>query len=243
MDYPNDFNVPTFSAGKTVALTRSVSVWISIVFFLIIVACGFLLLGRHLRKNVPFLISVDPITDEWTVIAYPHEEKKVQQYQYIQEKLVKDFVKDWFTISDNQSVNEEIWKRCSKEECGCSIDDCDMPQQFNPLNKTCALSCKSSDAVFEDFSIRVLKDYKERIKQAGETWTVPKKGILITPNIVTENFSRWQVFVTVVSSVSGKFNALVFVDVNQDNSVDYYSSTFGYYIEQFNAYRIQTYNE
>ncbi|MBQ6012378.1 MAG: hypothetical protein IJL23_04680, partial [Alphaproteobacteria bacterium] len=105
MDYPNNFDVPAFPAGKTIAFTRTISIWLSIVFFLIIVACGFLLFFAHARKNFPFLISINPITEDWSVIAYPGEkEKPIPQYQYIQEKLVHDFVKDWFTISDDMNT-------------------------------------------------------------------------------------------------------------------------------------------
>lgn len=229
MDYPNNFNIPAFPAGKTIALARSVSIWISIVFFLIIAACGFFLLGIHLKKNFPFLISIDSLTGEWVVVTYPGEhEKSIPQYQYIQEKLVHDFVKDWFTISANQNINEDIWKRCS-------VDECNAPEQFNPTNKVCALSCKASSTLFDIFTSRVLTDYKARIAQADEKWT-PRKNIIITPKNVSESHSIWQVYTTINSSVNGNFDVLVFVDIERD--INLYPSTFGYYINQFNAYRV-----
>lgn len=230
MNYPNDFNVPAFPAGKTIALARSVSVWISIVFFLIVTMCGFLLLNVHLRKNFPFLISVNPLTEDWTVIAYPGEkEKSIPQYQYIQEKLVHDFVKDWFTISGNMETNERIWKKCSNDECRASI-------QFNPNNKICALSCKSDATVFDDFIKNVLPNYRARVDQAKEKWNLQQKGILINQIMVSEKGSKWQVYAVVNSSVMGNFDVLIFVDV--ERNIDLYPSTFGYYINQFNSYRI-----
>jgi len=230
LDYPNDFNVPAFPAGKSVALARSVSVWISVMFFLIVVACGFLLLSIHLRGNFPFLISINPITEDWTVVAYPGEQTKpIPQYQYIQEKLVHDFVKDWFTISDNTNTNEKLWKKCSTNECK-------NPEQFNPNNKICAISCKSDATVFVDFETKVLPNYKARIAEAHEKWSISPKGILINQNLVSENSSRWQVQAVVNSSVFGDFKVFIFVDVERD--VDLYPATFGYYIKQFNAYRI-----
>ena len=229
MDYPNNFNVPAFPAGKTIAFARSVSIWISIVFFLIIAACGFLLLDMHLRKNFPFLISINPITEDWTVVAYPGEKTKpVPQYQYIQEKLVNDFVKDWFTISANQEINQQTWKKCS-------IDECKEPGQFSPINKNCALCCKSDSAVFEDFTQRVLPNYKARIDQAKETWTL-QKGILINPVYVSEKNSKWQVYGVINSSVMGDFDILVFIDI--ERNIDLYPSTFGYFVNKFNSYRI-----
>lgn len=230
MDYPNDFNVPAFSAGKTIAFTRTISIWILIVFFLIVAACGFLLLNMHMRRNFPFLISVNPITEDWTVITYPGEkEKPVQQYKYIQERLVHDFVKDWFNISGDTDVNEQIWKKCS-------FDECKQSRQFNPNNKVCAISCRSSEAVFTEFTEKVVPNYRARIQQAREKWAIPSKKTLINPVMASEKNSKWQVYATVNSSVMGSFDVLIFVDV--ERNIDLYPSTFGYYINQFNAYRI-----
>lgn len=230
MGYPNDFDVPAFSAGKTVALTRTVSVWILIVFFFIVVSCGFLLFGRHLQKNFPFLVSVDPATDEWTVVAYPNEKQKpIPQYRYIQEKLVNDFVKDWFTISKNQELNKQVWE-------SCSVEDCNEPEFFNPANKNCALACKSSKEVFTVFTTKVLPDYKARIKQANEIWRIPQGVTIINPRSVYENQSEWQVYTTIDSSVNGSFSVMIFITVDRDTNL--YHSTFGYYISKFNAYRI-----
>lgn len=199
-------------------------------FLLIIAACGFLLLGIHLRKNFPFLISVNPITEDWTVIAYPGDkEKPVPQYQYIQEKLVHDFVKDWFTISDNKELNEETWKKCS-------VDECKSAEQFNPTNKVCALSCKSDALVFKDFTQKVLPNYRARITQANEKWSIPSNSILINQNLVSENSSKWQVYISINSSVFGNFDVLIFIDI--ERNIDLYPATFGYYVNQFNSYRI-----
>jgi len=230
LDYPNNFNVPAFPAGKTIAFTRTVSVWISIVFFFIVVVCGFLLLNIHFRTNFPFLISINPVTEDWAVIAYPNEKKKpIPQYQYIQEKLVHDFVKDWFSISNDMETNEKTWEACSIEECQNYV-------QFNPMTKKCALSCKSDAAVFDEFVKKVLPNYRARISQAKEKWTIPTKGLLINPAITSEDSSKWQVYAVVNSSVMGNFNVLIFIDVERD--IDLYPSTFGYYIKQFNSYRI-----
>lgn len=234
MEYPNDFDVPSFSAGKTVAFSRGISVWISVVFFLIIAACGFVLLGIHLKKNYPFIISVDPITDEWTVIAYPHEnEEKIQQYQIIQEKLVRDYVTNWFTISDNPNLNEMRWK-------SCSIDDCADPAQFKPDNINCAIACKSSISLFEDFTKMVLPEYQARVNTGAERWTVGR--MLITPqNKPSEKSSNWQVITDITSNISGTFTVLSFVEIKRD--VNMYPATFGYYVEDFNAYRYRINNE
>lgn len=228
MDYPNDFNIPSFPAGKTIALTRAIAIWILIVFFLIVSACGLILFYHKAKTNYPFLISVDPFTDDWTVIAYPHEtQKPKEQYEIIQEKLVNDFVINWFTISSNQQINESRWKKCSVAECA------DL-RQFNPTNIDCAVSCKSSDVLFQEFSKKVLPQYMAMIERAGETWDI-KKNIL--PIMVSENASKWQVHITIKSKTMGIFNVLAFIDIERD--INLYPATFGYYVTQFNSYRVE----
>ena len=228
LDYPNNFNIPAFPAGKTIALSRRVAIWISIMFFLIVAACAFLLLGRHFKTNYPFLISVDSFTDEWVVVAYPKEEKTMSQYEYIQEKLVNDFFITWFTISDNAQVNEARWQECSAEECVNA-------EQFNPMNITCAISCKSDVAVYREFVEKVLPDYRAMIEMKNETWTVQHKTT-ITKIMASENAGKWQVDAVINSKVMGDFRVFMFIDVAREENR--YPATFGYYIKQFNAYRI-----
>lgn len=240
MDYPNDFDIPSFSAGKTIAFSRSVSVWISIVFFLIIVACGFIILGRHLKTNYPFLISIDPITDEWSVVTYPGERKeKIPQYQIIQEKLVKDYVTDWFTISGNSETNEKRWKSCTLDECSddefCTTDECTYSSQFKPGNIDCAIACKSGPVLFDSFEKNVLPQYRMWSSNGAERWNVGP--MLITPQTKpTEDSSKWQVITDITSNIRGTFKVLCFIDIKRNSNE--YPSTLGYYVDDFNAYRI-----
>lgn len=228
MDYPNGFDIKSFPAGRTIALSRSFAIWISIVFFLIIAMCGFLLLGIHFKKNYPFLISVDPFTEEWSVITYPRKSEKesVHQYQIVQEKLVSDFVKNWFTISNDAQINEARWQQCEIEECTKS-------EQINPDNVECAISCKSDASVFDDFMKNVLPDYRAYTDASG-SWSVER--MLITPNEVKETSGKWQVVVTIQPAMSAPFDALAFITIEQDQNI--YPATLGYYIKTFNSYRI-----
>lgn len=228
MEYPNDFNIKSFPAGKTIALSRSVSIWISIVFFLIVAACGFILLGIHYKQNYPFLISVDPFTNEWEVVTYPEKNEKeiAHQYQIFQEKLVRDFVKNWFTISGDSQANEMRWQQCSDE-------DCSQSEQINPDNTKCAISCKSNAAVFGEFTKNVLPDYRAYAESSGK-WSVGP--LLITPNDINQTSSTWQVIVPVQPAMSAPFDALVFITIEQDQTK--YPATLGYYVTSFNSYRI-----
>ena len=228
MDYPNGFNIKSFPAGKTIAFSRTVAVWILIVFFLIITMCSVLLLGVNFKKNYPFLISVDPFTEDWSVVTYPGKNKKesVPQYQIIQEKLVHDFVLNWFTISDNPEINAERWKKCKYDECA-------KAEQFNPDNIECGISCNSAVSVFKEFEGKVLPQYTS-LAESSVKWTV--RNMLITPVNITQSVGWWQVYATIRSSKTPAFNVLIFIVVENDS--DNYPATFGYHITNFNSYRI-----
>ena len=228
MDYPNDFNVKSFPAGKTIAFSRSVSIWISILFFLIVALCGFLLLGVHFKKNYPFLISIDPFTEEWTVITYPGKNRKetIPQYQVVQEKLVRDFVTNWFTISDNSQTNEQRWQSCEVSECADN-------EQFAPDNVKCAISCRADAAVFEEFTENVLPDYRAYAESSGN-WKVGP--MLITPNKVDQTSGTWQVVVSIQPAMPAPFDALAFITIEQDPNK--FPATLGYHVTSFNSYRI-----
>lgn len=230
MDYPNDFDTPTFPAGKSIALSRTVAIYISVCFFLIIAGCCFLMYFTRLRQNYPFLISVDPFTDDWNVVAYPNKNavNTVNQTQIIQEKLVNDFVTNWFTISKNKKINDARW-------ADCTVEDCSQPQQFNPNNIQCAIYCSASDALYKQFRTKIIPEYQARIKQRSEQWTVEK--IDIRPSYVGEPGGLWQVFASIKSTVNKTFNVLAFVTIARSD--DLYPANMGYYVQDFNSYRMQ----
>ena len=229
MDYPNNFDTPTFPAGKSIALSRQFSIWTLIVFFLIFCACGFVVLGIHLKKNYPFLISINPFTNDWTVVAYPGKraKEKVEQYQIIQETLARNFVTDWFTISPKMATNDDRWQECSVDECGAD-------EQYNPENKTCTLSCRTTQAIFDEFNTKVLPEYNARIAEKSERWTVT--NVTLVPHSITQSGSTWQIYTTINSNINGDFEVLVFMKIL--NTKDKYPATLGYYVDTFNAYRI-----
>ena len=230
MDYPNDFDTPAFPAGKALAFSRTVAIWISIVFFLIIALCAFVVYTTRLKQNYPFLIAVNPITNEWDVVTYPGKNTKeiIYEHQIIQEKLVNNYVKNWFTISGNQSENEEKWKECT-------IADCDEPEQFSPNNTKCFMFCYSSEDLFTQFQKKILPEYRARVSQGTETWTVTDMRITPSENI-SESGSFWQVYFFVNSSVSGPIDVVAFVDIARNE--DLYPATLGYYVKDFNAYKM-----
>lgn len=186
-------------------------------------------MGLHFKKNYPFLISIDPFTEEWSVVTYPNKNLKetIPQYQIVQEKLVRDFVTNWFTISTDSDENENRWKQCDASDCSAS-------EQFNPDNITCAIFCKSDESVFKEFSENVLPDYKSIIVPQSGKWGVG--GMLITPTKITQTSGTWQAHATIYPTLSAPFNVLTFITIEQDSTK--YPATLGYYVKTFNSYRI-----
>lgn len=230
MNYPDDFDTPTFPAGKTIALSRSVSVWIGIISFLIVVSCGLVLLLNSSKRTYPFLISADPMTSDWSIVAYPEKNVKITQDNVIQENLVRNYVTHWFSISKNSAINESRWQECV-------LSDCDDADQYNPKNYRCALFCDSSSELFRRFHNDILPEYRGRVEQASETITV--KSQLITPPAIKDKNNKsglWQSYVELESSVNKKFNVLVFIELGYEPGT--HLSTLGYYVKDFNAYRM-----
>ena len=233
MNYPNDFNTPAFPAGKTIAFSRSVSIWISIVLFCVIVACGLVLLLNVSRRNYPFLISTDPITSDWTVVAYIQDNQKIATNTIVQETLVANYVDYWFSIYKNNEINEEMWQPCKPT-------DCDKVNQYMPGNHKCALFCTSDKDLFNKFTSDVLPEYRNRVNEASETIRVVSR-LLTPPTIPDENGGLWQAYVVLESSVNQRFEVLAFIDIAKQ--VGTHASTMGYYVKDFNAYRMQVAQE
>ncbi len=229
MNYPNDFDTPTFPAGKTIAFSRSVSIWIAIVFFCIVVACGLVLLLNSSKRNYPFLISSDSLTSDWTVIAYPEKNLKISHDRIIQESLVRNYVIHWFSIDKNNDINESRWQQCESFDCGSA-------DQYNPNNYNCALFCMSAPELFQQFYDDIVPEYQNRVAQASETITV-KSQLITPPTDKTNTTGLWQSYVVLESSVNQKFDVLAFIELGQDKTGKY-PATLGYYVKDFNAYRM-----
>lgn len=182
------------------------------------------------KNNYPFLISTDPLTSDWTVVAYPQKlqstssvTKEISVDYFAQDDLVRKYVEYWFTIDKNYVENESLWQQCS-------ADDCIAPEQFDPTNKKCTLFCLSSKELFEQFTTVIVPEYRARM--TDET-------MKIEPQTITKDSSidgLWQYYGTVTSSVRGIFNVLVFVELGHQPGK--YPATLGYYVKGFNAYRI-----
>ncbi|MCQ2562523.1 MAG: hypothetical protein MJ158_02835 [Alphaproteobacteria bacterium] len=234
MNYPEDFDIKTFPAGKTIACSRLMAIVVSVVFFLIIACCVFMLLCGRFKQNYPFVISVDSITNDWSVLTYPDKDNDtpVESYQIMQEMMLVDYIKHRFTITPDMESNEQRWKKCE-------INECDDSTCFNPNNNECAIYCLSSQNAFESFTNSVVPQYINNF-QNGEYW-IPKPNMLITPMKLTEKSSEWQIIAEIESNIKGSFNVLIFVNILQD--IKHFPATMGYYINSFSAYKYEIYKK
>ncbi len=228
MNYPDDFDTPAFPAGKTIAFSRRVSFWIAVVVFFIVIACGMLLLLNKSKHNYPFLVSTDPITGDWSVIAYLQDNPTMTADKIIQEKLVSNYVDYWFSINSNNLINDAVWKRCDDAACNA-------PEQFVPGNYECALFCTSDSDLFDKFSEKILPEYINRISLANETIRVVRRT-LTPPRHSSDKGGLWQAYIVLESSVNKRFEVLAFIDIARESET--HPATLGYYVKDFNSYRM-----
>ena len=99
MNYPDDYNVPTFAAGKSIAVSRAMGIGIMSGFLIIIFLCGLLIWTIRSARVEPYILSTGGTNDEWMVIKPGDTQLKLEMThdQVIQESLVWKFIQDWFT--------------------------------------------------------------------------------------------------------------------------------------------------
>lgn len=231
LDYPGGFETPAFPAGRSIAATRLVSIITMVLFFLIIVMCGFLFWANRSVHIHPFLVSVNNITGAWTVVGHHHSRiPEMTTDRSLQESVLSKFVSHWFWISASDAVNTAMWKSCEREtEC-------------NPDNKTgieiqsCSIYCMSGEGVYSNFIENVVPGYQTRVS-LGETWLVDSDLISFTPlGEINASGGSWLVNATVYSSTSGQLDIMAYATVSRD--LDSYPQTLGYYVSTFNAYKM-----
>jgi hypothetical protein len=231
MNYPSDFQTPAVPSGRATAVARVMAIWSGIAFLIIVFLCGILLWSARSQKMTPFLISVDNTSGEWRAHGAHTGRIESSINQTMQESAVINFTRNWFTISANSDMNDAAWKQCARAECqtGNSV-------MFGPRN--CAISCSAGDDVYQRFAAAPLADLRARAK-TGETWRIDTDGIAATPRgPITRDGGVWDITATVISSVMGELQIRAIVSVARNEN--YYPLTAGFYIADFNAYRVET---
>ena len=232
LDYPGNFNTPAFPAGKRIAVSRVMGIGILGTFFVITCVCGLLLWGVRSMRLDPFLISIDKITGSWTVIGRSVTlNRAVSITETVQQAVVGNFFQSWFAISDAAAENDMLWRQCPADECSGA-------ETMLYGERRCAISCAAFDTLYNHFVEDVMPTYHLRA-MAGETWGVMTDTIQITPvgGRDMQNGGIWRVQASVWSNINASFDVVAFVRVAR--AAGKYPMTMGYYVTDFNAYRIK----
>lgn len=232
MEYPSDFDTPTFPAGKRIAVSRFMAIGISVAFLLIIFLCGILFWVSKSKSIDPFIVTTDNITGQWVVIGHSHGNAPIEYSarRALQESVVGTFVTNWLSISDDETVNEALWKTCDRTK------DCIGENTPAYGNKECAIFCTSGEDLFSRFVYDVIPVYQTRVAN-GEKIVIDKASIQITPvGTISDNGGTWQISLTAQSNLSGDTDIIAFAKVAR--STISYPKTMGYYVADLNAYKV-----
>ena len=163
MRYPDEFNTPTFPAGPRIASSRTLSIAIMTVFFLIICSCGLLLWVQRSAHVHPFLVSINSITGNWEIIGHQHGAmREMSTTQTLQESVIGKFIRNWFWIADNTDLNTARWNKCDRTA------DCTPENKTGVETGACGIYCLTGDDMFSRFNSTVKPEYQARILD-GET--------------------------------------------------------------------------
>lgn len=230
LDYPDDFDISAFPAGKWIAISRSMGIW-SITLFLVIIACCIALPWIQNNQTVhPYIIYVNGERGEWELIGREKVNKDIAYYQSVQHSLVGIFTKKWFTISGNPGANANNWGRQNRDTVCAQTIPTTMPQPDGG-----DIYCIADEGLYQTFVSSVLPLY-QTYESFGEQWYIDADKIEITPNgPVTSNGGAWIIRAGVQSNINGKFDVIAYVCVGYEPNR--YPQTLGYYIKSFNAYR------
>lgn len=232
MDYPDNFDIPAFPAGTRIAISRFMAIASCVLFVLIIFACVVLLWSLRSGRVDPFIVSVDDITGQWTVVGHSHGNGPIEYPALwsFQQSVVGNFAANWFTISEITSENDAMWQTCKRDEM------CGEKSKRGFDDKTCTLFCSSGEELFNRFIYDVVPDYQSRVAK-GEYWVVDKTQFQIEPaGEINVSGGTWRILATIKSNISGDMTVFAFAKVarNPEN----YPQTLGYYVADFNAYKI-----
>ena len=232
MDYTEDFDTSAFVAGKRIALSRTVAIWVMVSLFLIVACCIALPWIRANMRTDPFIIRVDGSRGEWNLIGRNVISKDITYYHSLQRALVGIFTEKWFTLSGDMEKNEQHWAQCSR------TDICNREIANTFWNDDgCDLYCISGENMYQNFVTNVVPLYRARAS-LGDRWYVDLSKIIIIPNgAIAEHGGSWIVRTRVHSGLNGDFNIIAYVKVARD--ISHYPQTLGYYVTGFNSYRVQ----
>ena len=249
MEYPDDFSTPAFPAGGRIALSRTLGIWVMVVFLLTIFVCGVLLWVHRSHRIDPVLVQINSITGEWLVlddITRRHDQnvkiKNVNSTRLTQEYVVGNFILNFFTISADDAVNQGLWADCSLET-DCKLSAKTSSDKMGKVTGG-AICCLSSPDVFDMFKNSVLPLYNMSFIN-GELWRVNIDKMSIVPagvsGYVSAQGGLWRVIFTIETNMNETMEIMAFVNVGYD--IARYPRTMGYYVTKMDSYNITRQHE
>ena len=231
MLYPDGFDTPGFPAGKTLAVSRAMSIGTMVVFFLIVCMCAVLLWAKKSIQVHPFLVSVNDVTGQWEVIGHQHDDHvHMTTDRTLQESVLGNFVRTWFSVAEDGEYNSDVWSECERKT------QCNPNHRQYVGNEKCVIYCIASDNVYDTFVSSVMPVHMEHFNH-NAFWRPNMSSIVFTPiGEITEKGGTWQIRATVYSNLSVPVEVLAYAQINRDK--DIYPKTMGYYVADFNAYKI-----
>lgn len=226
--YPDDFNTPTFPAGPHIAVSRAMSIAIMVVFVLIMCVGGMIYWMSRVQQVHPFLVAIDDVTGIWRVVGHDHGMRTTSTNLSMQESVIADFTKNWFTISAIPAENDALWMGLSKKE------ECNAYNREPGAN----IYCTAADSVYNKFTGNIVPDYQLRIAD-GETWSVDVDNIYLNQtSSVGDNGGTWRALAQIDSNLYGGIQVMAYITLGRD--MNKYPKTLGFYVTDFNAYRMDT---
>lgn len=225
--------MPTFPAGRRIAISRIMAIGVMVAFLISVFLC--ILIGWTVQSRGvdPFLISIDQTTGAWTIVGHSHGQFEYSADRTLQESVVVEFVRDWFTISTDMNDNTAMWNASCDRATQCANRVSGEPN--------CAIYCACDENVFISFMERTLPNYVIWA-QYGEYWTVNPTTIRAEPiSAITSNGGKWRVSATVKTThwavdgmVDDDMEIIAFVRIAR--SAVNYPQTMGFYVADFNSY-------
>lgn len=232
MDYPSDFDTPAFPAGPRIAISRFMAIASCVLFVIIIFACIVVLWAAKSQRVDPFVVSVDELTGEWIIVGHSHGNGPVEisAIESLQQSVVGNFMENWFTISGDTAENDARWQTCNRSS------ECSIENNLAYSDNTCVLYCASGEDLFTRFIYNIVPDYQTRVL-AGEEWVVDKMDFQFEPaGQISNDGGTWRITATIQSNISGNIDIVAFAKVARN--LENYPQTFGFYVADFNAYKI-----
>ncbi len=234
MKYPDDFDVRAFPAGRRIAISRFMAIGSLVVFALILFSCFLLIWSMRSASVKPYIIALDSRTGNWNTITLENVKQgafSISKEYAIQQSLIGRFTLHWFAITQSPSMNSGRWRECNRER------DC-VPGSNSVIYGTgeCVIYCNSGDALYKTFVSTVLPDYNVRVA-SHDAWRVVPSTVKVRPlsDIGTQG-GAWQVYATVRSAIAGDMQIVAYVKVA--HSTEHHKQTSGFYVSEFNAYKI-----